>query len=71
MQDGWKAVWSIPYVSVTFCQSLKHNDKVSQTFLSIQVDLTVVVWMVSILPPISKCTNSFLKYLGTVQIVPI
>ena len=25
MQDGRKAVWSIPYVSVTFFPSLKHN----------------------------------------------
>ena len=25
MQDGRKAVWSIPYVSVAFFQSLKHN----------------------------------------------
>ena len=25
MQDGWKAVWSIPYVSVAFFPSLKHN----------------------------------------------
>ena len=25
MQDGWKAVWSIPYVSVTFFPSLKPN----------------------------------------------
>ena len=25
MQDGWKAVWSIPYVSVAFFLSLQHN----------------------------------------------
>ena len=25
MQDSSKAVWSIPYVSVTFFPSLKHN----------------------------------------------
>ena len=25
MQDGLKAVWSIPYVSVGFFPSLKHN----------------------------------------------
>ena len=25
MQDGWKAAWSIPYVSVAFFPSLKHN----------------------------------------------
>ena len=25
MQDGRKAVWSIPYVSVAFCPSLKQN----------------------------------------------
>ena len=25
MKDGWKAVWSIPYVSVAFFPSLKHN----------------------------------------------
>ena len=25
MQDGWKAVWSIPYVSVAFFLSLKQN----------------------------------------------
>ena len=25
MQDGWKAVWSIPYVSVAFFPSLKRN----------------------------------------------
>ena len=25
MQDGWKAVWSIPYVSVSFFPSLKQN----------------------------------------------
>ena len=25
MQNGWKAVWSIPYVSVAFIPSLKHN----------------------------------------------
>ena len=25
MQDGWKAVWRIPYVSVAFFPSLKHN----------------------------------------------
>ena len=25
MQDGRKAVWSIPYVSVAFFQSLKQN----------------------------------------------
>ena len=25
MQDGRKAVWSIPYVSVTFFSSLKQN----------------------------------------------
>ena len=25
MQDGGKAVWSIPYVSVAFFPSLKHN----------------------------------------------
>ena len=25
MQDGWKAVWSIPYVSVVFFPSLKQN----------------------------------------------
>ena len=25
MQDGRKAVWSIPYISVTFFPSLKHN----------------------------------------------
>ena len=25
MQDGQKAVWSIPYVSVAFFPSLKHN----------------------------------------------
>ena len=25
MQDGWKAVWSIPYISVAFFPSLKHN----------------------------------------------
>ena len=25
MQDGRKPVWSIPYVSVAFCPSLKHN----------------------------------------------
>ena len=25
MQDGPKAVWSIPYVSVAFFPSLKHN----------------------------------------------
>ena len=25
MQDGWKAVWSIPYVSVVFFRSLKQN----------------------------------------------
>ena len=25
MQDGWKAVWSIPYVSVIFFPSLKQH----------------------------------------------
>ena len=25
MQDGRKAVWSIPYISVVFFPSLKHN----------------------------------------------
>ena len=25
MQDGRKAVWSIPYISVAFFPSLKHN----------------------------------------------
>ena len=25
MQDGRKAVWSIPYISLAFFQSLKHN----------------------------------------------
>ena len=25
MQDGWKAVWMFPYVSMAFFQSLKHN----------------------------------------------
>ena len=25
MQDGWKAVWSIPYVSVAFFPSFKQN----------------------------------------------
>ena len=25
MQDGRKPVWSIPYVSVVFCPSLKQN----------------------------------------------
>ena len=25
MQGGWKAVWSIPYVSVAFFPSLKQN----------------------------------------------
>ena len=25
MQDSWKAVWSIPYVSVAFFPSLKQN----------------------------------------------
>ena len=25
MQDGWKAVWSLPYVSVAFFPSLKQN----------------------------------------------
>ena len=25
MQDGWKAVWSIPYISAAFFPSLKHN----------------------------------------------
>ena len=25
MQDGQKAIWSIPYVSVAFFSSLKHN----------------------------------------------
>ena len=25
MQDGWKAVWNIPHVSVAFFPSLKHN----------------------------------------------
>ena len=25
MQNGWKAVWSIPYVSVEFFPSLKQN----------------------------------------------
>ena len=25
MQDGWKAVWSIPYISVIFFPSLKLN----------------------------------------------
>ena len=25
IQGGWKAVWIIPYVSVAFCPSLKHN----------------------------------------------
>ena len=25
MQDGWKAVWSILYVSLAFSLSLKHN----------------------------------------------
>ena len=25
MQDGWKAVWSIPYISVVFFPSLKQN----------------------------------------------
>ena len=25
MQDGWKTVWSIPYVSVAFFPSLKQN----------------------------------------------
>ena len=25
MQDDWKAVWSIPYVSVAFFPTLKHN----------------------------------------------
>ena len=25
MQDGWKAAWTIPYVSVAFFPSLKHN----------------------------------------------
>ena len=25
MQDGWKAVWSIPYISVAFYPSLKQN----------------------------------------------
>ena len=25
MQDGWKAVWSIPYVSLTFFSNLKQN----------------------------------------------
>ena len=25
MQDGWKAVWSIPYFSVAFYPSLKQN----------------------------------------------
>ena len=25
MQDGWKAVWHIPYVSVAFFPSLKQN----------------------------------------------
>ena len=25
MQDGWKAVWSIPYISVAFLPSLKQN----------------------------------------------
>ena len=29
MQDGRKAFWSIPYVSVAFFPSLKHNLKVS------------------------------------------
>ena len=25
MQDGWKSVWGIPYVSVAFFPSLKQN----------------------------------------------
>ena len=25
MQDDWKAVWSIPYVSMAFISSLKQN----------------------------------------------
>ena len=25
MQDGWKVVWSIPYISVAFFPSLKQN----------------------------------------------
>ena len=25
MQDGWKAVWSIPYISVAFFPNIKHN----------------------------------------------
>ena len=25
MQDGWKVVWSIPYVSMAFFPSLKQN----------------------------------------------
>ena len=42
MQDGWKAVWSFPYVSVAFFPSLKqdfiayHSSKVSDCIFEIQ-----------------------------------
>ena len=42
MQNGWKAVWSIPYVSVAFFASLEHNfiayrsSKVSDCIFEIQ-----------------------------------
>ena len=41
MQDGWKTVWSIPYVSVAFFPSLKqnfiayHSSKVSDSIFEI------------------------------------
>ena len=47
MQDGRKAVWSIPYVSVAFFQSLKQNfiayrsSKVSKPFLKKNSDYTI------------------------------
>ena len=55
MQDGQKAVWSIPYISVAFFLSLKHNfiayrsSKVQIAFLKFtSCDNQALVWCIPI-----------------------
>ncbi len=49
MQDGWKALWSIPYVSVAFFPSLKHNFMAYRSFIvSSRYDIQVFVGCIPI-----------------------
>ena len=60
MQDGRKAVWSIPYVSVAFFPSLKHNfiayrsSKVSDCIFEIHQ-----LWQLGYSRVYSNCCRSF------------